>query len=1188
IMAVESDGAVQLVSTYGTNIALKTRTSDGLWEDALLLPQPGGDFSTYDSALGSDRVLHLSGSRTGVATNQQDVYHSELMLPADSSEVVWSQQLPIQTGTVQPITFTAGNLNGEAGKYWLQAELDNSLNQPLDMQRKAFYLFPLTHQLTLETDKSIYATGETVMVSGMLTNTDSVAQTYTLTVVVSETMLLSQTYTLNPGENAPYQSNFIANEDVIIEATVDDLPVSEAIMVREPEGDVRLIAPDVAGHEPFSVTVVVSNTGQVALTVAVDIDGDVAFLTVPPDSVDGLAHTLSIFSTTSIPISVVGDINKDLTHTVSWGEGATFSIERPEEPILAEEQVLMLVFEGTGVLPTPVDLTVELYMDDAYSDYDVSLTVPPGETITETLPVTLQTGYTEIFAEMYGVNGNYLDYWEDSFVVGSTDSTADIVIWDVEAYEAKGSIASDASEYEIAVYYDNRGISEPVIFSLQAFDVTYQEVVTPTAYEGDQEAHFSLLVPDDLPAGEYIASLMFADEVFPFTISINGSDAQMELALDSLSYLPGDPIELNITLEDFNHIGGDYQLGIRYLEQEQFITVTVPSSGQLIQTIPLTATERGRISVILATVPLPDKEAQRVVMIDSLPVQVGTEVPYLYFNKAVYQAGDTAEISVVTDDEEVTVLGPLEIGLAVSDPLLVQLSPESGEFSGLHQFDYLIPNNLKAGQYTFLLTANGESTEYVMDIQGWSVSSRRFELERVNYDQVDTLLGTVEFYNDSDSYLFGVKLQGAIIPPDDGDLIPVPSISRTLTLAPGLNQIEVTGAFTASQPGSHRLVVNLVDVVTYQTIASAATQFDVGWAQIVELTTDKGAYALSEPATARLDVYGQGEVEMRVQDAGMNTLFTQTSILNGFEAYTFTIPTESVGDFLLTAVITDRNGYQDSIAQAYAVPGLLDSQPPFVTLALSETVFYTSTAPTMTVTVSGTISDASDIQFVSVGGIRVLPDSSGNWQTEIAIAQGRNTVQAIGVDAANNIGLSPVAGLILLPPRDVTIALSDDSIGVGETFTLAITITTGAPMNDIQVALPLPTALVTDVVATSIGGGEVTLNTIDPAYWGVRWLGDVTAFRSAEVVLLVTAKAVAVGQVNETLQVNWGYGSVATKGVAVSIGGPTAVAYLGTAINVLSRSGIIWLVLAVSILTLLFLLRVGNKFPLKHETDHPT
>lgn len=1055
-----------------------------------------------------------------------DIY-SAIIAPSD---LLWSRRLTVTTATTWPISETVGTLGGRTGKFYLRATLENQLGQTLDRSSYPFYVYPAGTAITLQTDRAVYRPGQTILVSGRVTNTAALSATIPLTVTADGQTLLTDTLMLEPGEGAPYSTTLTATENVLLITTAGPAQVAEQVTVAAAQVEATLEAPQVIGRAPFSATLLVTNTGQISVALVADFAGQVTRTVMLESSAMALLQaSLVITEDTLLTVTLSGDVSLALTQAITQGEVVTLSLGGGEANVRTGLVTLPYTLTGIGSLPAAVELSATLHSETAYT-YTQSLVILPGQVYAGVLPLEVTPGAHQLRLVLYGALGNEMAQQEISLWAMATDAPEQPDATITEVHLSPQPVEA-GRPLTVALTLRNEGAAGPAIVGLQVFDPEQQWIITPAGWL-TQTFAFTLSVPADAPAGTYFGQASLDGESRPFTLVVDGVDVALALTLDQPWYFPGDVISLTATLTESAGLSDDYNLSLCYISDEDYVTVTLPA-GQVVQhTFAFTATESGRASVILSYVP--SASGQRVIMIDSLPVEVvRPEVGvYLTHDKSLYNAGDTIHLTATVTGTfgSVVVMGPMELALQDEGFLMWWSSSITEELglvlTGTYPLSYTFPAQLRSGRYTFLVQAGGQSHAYPVDVRGWSVTARRFTLGRPRYAQEDTLSAMVEFVNEGDTPIQGLRLSAWVAPPQgERGLLLSPPVSCTVDLQPGLNVFTVTGAFTTSHVGPHRLVVNVgPGCCCGGRVAGAAAQFDVGWAHLVELTTDHGDYAPGEIGTGRLDVYGYGPTNLVVTATNGVTLLDVQPDLFGYDTLTFTIPTTPTGDYLLVATSSDQDGNTDSLVRAYAVPGPRDTQPPTLTLTYPSTdTIITTAAPTTTITVTGNAADDSGEVTVLVNGQVVTPTAGGDFSLPLEVHQGFNMVSAAALDPSWNTTYTPIVAVYLMPARGVVLSADRTEAVVGEQVTFQAILTASGVLSDAVQVQMLPAEMVTDVVAWA-SSGQASVGGFDPALQTVTWQGDLDGVEP--VTVTVEATLVTSGTLTQTTTVYWGWGFI--------------------------------------------------------------
>lgn len=1036
--------------------------------------------------------------------------------------VLWETTLPLSTTTTLNVTEVVDALD-TTGRLLLWGQANSETGQPVAAAQYPFYLHDRDTALTLETDRAAYQPGETVTVTGVVSNTSNLSQTMTLEVYANGYSLISQPLTLAPGESYSYATDTYATIPLALTAMAANAEVAAYPLVAYPDVMAELIVPELVGREPFSVTLVMTNTGLVDAAVQTTLAGQSGpDLLLTPGEVAVVSVSLSISEDTIIEAEISGDVGLWLSQMVLQGEQAELLLWSPDTAVAG---LIELPYElsGTGLLPVTGQLLLEI---DGAPVLAQEVAVLDGQTINGVLPVDIAAGQHTVTAQLVATNGALLSASTLDLTLQAAGQAA---VPDIRLLDLTLSPSPVAAGGSLTVNLElaNEGAAGPVIVGLQLFDVEQQWVITPTGFSV-QTFTFNLDIPADVPGDDYFGEVTVDGQSQPFTVAVAGTAIAMSLALDEVVYFPNDLATLTVTLSETAGISGDYLLMSRYLGAEEYITVTVPANQVVQHTFSFTATEAARVNVFLANTAVPPAYDRRVLLLDSLPVPVAQPDlgAYLAFDKLVYQPGDTinATVHVTGTLNNVIVMGPMELAFRQGGFLLWQ-SPRSEEGLGLvisstYPLSYTLPATLRAGRYTFLLRIDGQVYEHPVDVEGWKVTTRHITLDKARYAQEDEVTAVVEFWNEGETAINDLTLRAWVFLPDDGDVLELtPVVSRTVDLQPGLNVFTVSGEFTTPVVGPHRLLINVGPAGAGWRVAGASAQFDVGWAHLVSLTTDRGNYAPGEPGIGRLDVYGFGPTQLQVTASDGSDLLNTQVDLAGFSAFTFAIPTDQIGDYLLIAQSSDRNGASDQLIRAYAVPAARDTEPPALQLTYPNTrTIITSAAMTTTILVTGQATDDRGPVTVLVNGEVVTPTADGSFSLPLELIQGFNTVSVVALDGAGNITFSPSLSVIVMPAHAVNLVIDQVEARVGQPLTFIAVLSATQTINNVTLADLLPGDLVAAPIVQA-NHGEVTVDGL-----GIIWRGDVASEPPTMITIQVTP--LVSGILTRTVSVFWGNGVI--------------------------------------------------------------
>ncbi|HWU40511.1 MAG TPA: hypothetical protein VN203_22920, partial [Candidatus Acidoferrum sp.] len=129
-----------------------------------------------------------------------------------------------------------------------------------------------------------------------------------------------------------------------------------------------------------------------------------------------------------------------------------------------------------------------------------------------------------------------------------------------------------------------------------------------------------------------------------------------------------------------------------------------------------------------------------------------------------------------------------------------------------------------------------------------------------------------------------------------------------------------------------------------------------------------------------------------------------------------------------------------------------DAMPPAILITTPSAGFLTNHA---TITVSGTVTDASGIASVDVNGQPINP-SGDAFTATVNLAEGANTVIVTAKDSAGNIGTASVSGTLDTRPPTVTVVSAPQDFSNSRTLTIGVTAADNVtPAGEIQFAFSL-------------------------------------------------------------------------------------------------------------------------------------
>ncbi len=304
--------------------------------------------------------------------------------------LVWETTLSV-TNPISLDLSTLAGLMPSTGHYYLVGTLRSETGQVVTTDDDDFFVLDRNTGLTMLTDKRVYRAGDTIQVSGLVTNSTVLTATMSLQVTTDSITLLEQPLTLAPGEGYAYTSSLTSTTDVTLTATANGVSVYRTVVVAEPELWASLDAPSVVGHEPFLTGVTVTNTGRVPASVNVTIaDAMTDSVTLPPGTSARVQGSMSITQDATIVAVITGDLNQTLTATVLFGEAAHVTFQ-PQPVYPVGPVVVPYTITNTGLLP--VSFETEIALRDNLGEVVVTSTIPTSLPSDESQPGILRFEY---------------------------------------------------------------------------------------------------------------------------------------------------------------------------------------------------------------------------------------------------------------------------------------------------------------------------------------------------------------------------------------------------------------------------------------------------------------------------------------------------------------------------------------------------------------------------------------------------------------------------------------------------------------------------------------------------------------------------------------------------------------------------------------------------------------------------
>jgi ligand-binding sensor domain-containing protein len=315
VNSVTVDGEYLWVGAFQEGVSRYNKTS-GTWQT----------FTTNDGLAGKtvnsiavDGIYTWFGTSTGASRYQK------------LGPVVWEKDIPVSGSGQINLACDIGVIN-DVGKFYLEGTLTSSMGQEIARASNSFYLTTSDIFLIFNTDKRVYKPGETVTITGEVTNGGELAETNLRFVLKKGNgeQIYTETFDLQPGEKRTFIATTIANNCFFLEGIVGDVEISDYVPVESANVEIRVVGPDVVGQEPFELSILLNNTGKHNVDLSLDFAGEISTMTLAVGESRLFQRNFIINQDTTFQINLSGDVEKMVTKLVKFGGEIILSLE-PEE-----------------------------------------------------------------------------------------------------------------------------------------------------------------------------------------------------------------------------------------------------------------------------------------------------------------------------------------------------------------------------------------------------------------------------------------------------------------------------------------------------------------------------------------------------------------------------------------------------------------------------------------------------------------------------------------------------------------------------------------------------------------------------------------------------------------------------------------------------------------------------------------
>ena len=290
-----------------------------------------------------------------------------------------------------------------SGKLYCEATMKNSLGQILSKSLYPFYVASESTALLISVDKKIYKPGETVRISGEVVNmSDTPLSNHGLSIiqhsVLGSTEVFRSDFTLPASGSFLFSATFSALHEGAYALTAmvhnNNIKVVDAIEhyeIRVPMLSTEVVCPNVVGDQPFSLDVVIGNTGNidVAVNLTSSIDGQTFALNLVPGASKVITYQQLITHDVLYRFTVTGDINATFEKMVF--QGLSSSIYTYAFSTYPEGRVVIpIAIENTGLLDRKITVDIDLQPSGFSIQRDYF--IPQGGIATDNLVFDLAEG----------------------------------------------------------------------------------------------------------------------------------------------------------------------------------------------------------------------------------------------------------------------------------------------------------------------------------------------------------------------------------------------------------------------------------------------------------------------------------------------------------------------------------------------------------------------------------------------------------------------------------------------------------------------------------------------------------------------------------------------------------------------------------------------------------------------------
>ncbi|HUU00232.1 MAG TPA: FG-GAP-like repeat-containing protein, partial [Myxococcota bacterium] len=289
-------------------------------------------------------------------------------------EILWQTDRAQDLGASESVSLSEDiGLLGVTGQLWFRGWLTSALGQELARDRYPFLIVDGDQALSLMTDAEVYKTGDTVSVSGLVSELSGLPASDLVVTVrgAGGAVLYQEAFDLAAYEQHAYAFTLTAgvpgNYDLSAELTLAGGSVASALAryrVAPVQIAVSFGAPDIVDVEPFDLVARIENNGELAadldLTLSEPGSQEERSVSLQPGEISEQVFTRSILEDTAYHLETVGDLAWSDDRLVRFGPASMIAVT-PFGGYSADEPVdIPWALANTGLFAREYEMSLDI------------------------------------------------------------------------------------------------------------------------------------------------------------------------------------------------------------------------------------------------------------------------------------------------------------------------------------------------------------------------------------------------------------------------------------------------------------------------------------------------------------------------------------------------------------------------------------------------------------------------------------------------------------------------------------------------------------------------------------------------------------------------------------------------------------------------------------------------------------